>query len=334
MFILIGDTHLGVKKGNDVYIQVFNNLIDDVCNTAQKSNIKNIIILGDFFDTRKSLSLKVINNALSAMDKLISVFDKVFLIVGNHDTYLKTQLDPTSLDIFKEYKSVLVIKEPIEVDNILMVPWLFDKDVLNSTDAQVCIGHFDINGIEMNSSGFTPLFCKLEQSDFKQFNKVFSGHYHIPSLTGNIQYLGAPYQTTFNEINQILGYYVFNSESLKLDFIEFAEYPKHIIIEDTYEYTKDEIEGNNVKLIFTNDYGVERNTQIIRNIQVYNPNNLSIVYHNVSNTMADGDDMDVELMSKIDILHDYHKKSELPDGISQVILKKLTNKVYKETIGE
>jgi DNA repair exonuclease SbcCD nuclease subunit len=54
-YVLFTDPHLGIKKANDAYIQVFNTFIDEVCTHAEENNITKLIILGDFFDTRKSL---------------------------------------------------------------------------------------------------------------------------------------------------------------------------------------------------------------------------------------------------------------------------------------
>jgi DNA repair exonuclease SbcCD nuclease subunit len=332
---MFADPHLGIKKGNDTYIKVFQDLVDDVCVYSKENEISDLIVLGDFFDTRKSLSLKVIDVALQSMDRLSDTFDNVYLIVGNHDTFFKARLHPTSVSIFKKYSNVHIIDEPTTIDNILLLPWIFDKDVLVSTDCDVCMGHFDINGIEMNASGYTPLFCKLNISDFSKFNKVISGHYHVPSLTGNIKYLGAPYQTTFNEINMNLGFYTFDSDSLKIEFNEFTKYPKHVIITDEYEFSENEIKGNNIKLIFTNDYGIDGNTKIINNVLSFDPNSIDIRYHNLSSTMTEDDiEVDISVLSKIDILYEYHKKADRPEGIKLGILRKITEKVYKETIGE
>lgn len=331
--ILIGDTHLGIKKGNDLYLQIFQNLINEICEYSKKNEIKEIIILGDFFDTRKSLSLNVIDIALDSMNTLSDTFDNIYIIIGNHDTFLKSQLHPTSLSIFKKHNNVHIVDEPYELENILLLPWLFDIDVLKTSNKDICMGHFDINGIEMNVSGFTQLSCKLNISDFKKFKKVFSGHYHISSKTNNIQYLGSPIQFTFNEINTKTGYYVFDNDTLKLKFIEFTEYPKHVIITDEFIPDKS-IQGNNIKLIFNKDYGVNDNTLIINNILNKNPNNLNILY-NIGNGMnKEVIDDDIKMLSKIDILHEYHKKSELNENISNKLLSKITDKIYKNCIGE
>jgi hypothetical protein len=40
------------------------------------------------------------------------------------------------------------------------------------------------------------------------------------------------------------------------------------------------------------------------------------------------------VLSKIDILHEYHKKADKPESIKLSVLRKITERVYEETIGE
>ena len=330
--ILIADTHCGIKKSNSVYLQAFDNLIDSVCNYAQQNEISSIIHLGDFFDSRKSLSLKVIDQAMTSIEKMESVFDQIFLIVGNHDTYFRNEIKPTSLSLFEEHAKTTVITHPFEFNNILMLPYLFDPEALRGSSMDYCMGHFDIIGFEMNSAGCTSLQGKLKMSDFNNFKRVFSGHYHVNSTHANILYLGAPMQFTFNEINQSLGFYVFDDQSGKTNFVEFTEYPKHVIIKDDIDLSTVDIKGNNIKLIFTNDYGIERNSQIVNDIWLKEPNDVKVDYFNIDMESLEGDD--VSVLSKIEILYDYFDHTDIPEHINREILDDLTNGVYKKTIGE
>jgi hypothetical protein len=45
-------------------------------------------------------------------------------------------------------------------------------------------------------------------------------------------------------------------------------------------------------------------------------------------------EVDISVLSKIDILHEYHKKADRPESIKLGILRKITEKIYEETIGE
>jgi len=334
-YVIVTDTHLGIKKGNSVYIQSNINLFDQICTYANSNNIKGFIHAGDFFDTRKSISVDVIEISLNIIEKLENTFRYIYMIIGNHDTYLKNQIKPTSLSIFKEHTNVYLIDEPYQIDNMLLLPWLFDKQILNTIHADICIGHFDINGVIMNASGFTPLHQRLNVSDFINFKKVLSGHYHVSSITNNIQYLGSPMQFTFNEINETTGFYTIDTETLKLEFIEFTDYPKHVKLKDIEDISNIDIKGNNIEIIFTKDHGIDKNTEIINNVYLKNPNTLKVQYYNLNETMtSDKIKEDVSIKSKLDILFDFYSKSDLPDNIKSDMLKNIVKSLYKEVIGE
>jgi len=328
--ILITDPHLGIKKGDSIYLDSVVDLFNFVCKYSKKNDIKSIMILGDFFDTRKSLSLMVIDIAIKVMDKLSSTFDDVYMIVGNHDTFLKTQLHPTSISIFKKYDNVHIIDKPTEVENILMLPWLFDTDVLLNSSANICMGHFDISGMPMNASGYTQFKNKLKISDFKEFDVVFSGHYHVKSKKSNIVYLGSPLQFTFNEINEKTGFYEFDSESLDLEFIEFDNYPKHIILNDTDEFKSEVIKGNNISLVFTKDHGLSGNIKILNSVRELCPNELIPHYYSVFDTSENTESTNFNVMSKLDILMEYYNEIEIPDYVNKNILTKMVKKLYDE----
>jgi len=334
-YVIVTDTHLGVKKGNSVYLRSSVELFDQICAYAHSKNIKGFIHAGDFFDTRKSISVDVIEISLDIMKKLEETFKFIYMIIGNHDTYLKNQIKPTSLSIFKEHKNVTLIDKPYLIDNMLLLPWIFDKDALNTNDTEICIGHFDINGIEMNASGFTPLHQRLNISDFKNFNTVLSGHYHVSSQTKNIKYLGSPMQFTFNEINETTGFYILDSETTELEFIEFDKYPKHIIIKDIDDISDLDINNNNIKVVFTKDHGIDKNTRIISDIYLKNPNTVKVQYYNLNDTLTDDViDEDISVKSKLDILFDFYDKSDLPVNIKHDILQNIVKTLYKEIIGE
>jgi len=335
--VIVTDTHLGIKKGSDVYLRSNIALFDQICEYAGNNKITSIIHAGDFFDTRKSLSLKVIDVSQTIMTTLEDSFNQIYLIIGNHDVFFKNELYPTSLSIFKEHDKVKIIDDIFTLDNITMIPWLFDVNDFNYAKGKtdICIGHFDINDIQMNVSGYTSLGYSLNQSDFKNFKLVLSGHYHMPSSTGNIRYLGSPMQFTFNEMGCTTGFYVLDSETLELESIEFSHYPKHIIIKDTDSAKDFDIKDNIVKLAFTKDHGIDRNTEIIRDIGIHNPHVLKIDYYNLNDGMTDDTvDAEIQIRTKLEILFDFYEKSDLPDDIRYVILQKIVTNLYKEIKGE
>jgi len=54
----------------------------------------------------------------------------------------------------------------------------------------------------------------LDSDIFKNFTKVFSGHYHTRSDNGRIFYLGNPYEMYWTDVNDTRGFHIFDTETL------------------------------------------------------------------------------------------------------------------------
>jgi len=312
-YIIITDTHIGYKSGSDDYHEIAATLFNRVVSYAKEYNISYMIHGGDFFDSRKSISVKSIPVSYDIMDSLSDAFKKIYLITGNHDTYYKNRLEPTSLDMFKKYTNVNIIKESVKIGDIHLQPWLIDDFV--PMDAKYCIGHFEINGVPINRSG-TEYNKGLSTSLFKNYDKVLSGHFHTKSKTNNIIYLGSPYHMTFNDDGD-RGFYVFDDENGDLEFIEFTEYPKFIIFKhDKINY--DIIEGNNIKIIFTEDIGNTKINNLNNKILDKKPNQLFVNFdfnESFSDDVNDNDIIDIIDIRTVE--KKYLDNADIPDYIKR-----------------
>ena len=326
-YIVCGDTHLGHKKSSPMYHNVLKDLFSDICEYADTHNITKMIHMGDFFDNRNHITITSIDVAQYIGDMLSEQFEKVYMIIGNHDTTKKDDMFPTSLSLFKDYINIDIIGEPIKKDNILMLPWLFNKDEM--IDADIVLGHFDINGFPMNVSDTKSEGYPLNIGDFKKYNLVLSGHYHLPSEISNIKYVGSPYQLTFNEAETQMGFYVLDTDTLILELINFDKYPHHKTFKDID--LPEGIEGDVIKLIFTDDYGITKNSEIIERYKQLKPYKLKVKPYYIDQTFTDDViDVDDMILDKDELLYSYLDKSELPEGINLMFLKKLVGKLQEE----
>ena len=105
-----------------------------------------------------------------------------------------------------------------------MLPWITrgnaeaSFDLLRRTKAKVIFGHLELNGFDM----YRGVTCHegMDSSIFKDFNLVVSGHFHHPSKTGVIQYVGAPYQMTWADAGCARGFWILDTETLDMKFIQ------------------------------------------------------------------------------------------------------------------
>jgi len=327
--LLISDTHLGIHKSSDIWHQSAIKLFKSIIDNCNRKNIKTIIHLGDWFDDRKTLNIKTLSVTIHIMEMLKNF--NVIIIIGNHDSYYKTDVYPTSLDVFKEYKNVSVIRETCTIDNITLVPWEKLTPEILKKGGKFLFGHFEINSFYTNEKH---IYNKsiFNINDFKNFDLVLSGHFHIPTKKNNIIYLGSPYHMSFNDVNSDRGYYIFDDNNI--EFISFTDAPQYVIINSEQEIKSDIITNNIVKLQFLKDYGINENTKIIESIRIHNPLQLYTDFSSISiieDKVTDFDEIEnIKIMDHKDIFFEYINKIEIPEHLKKSVMKQMINKILKE----
>jgi DNA repair exonuclease SbcCD nuclease subunit len=318
--LFVADPHLGVKNDDVVFLIQSVNLFKTMIDYCISNDITEIVILGDFFDDRKSIGIKCINAAMEIANLLKNSKITVYLIIGNHDTFYKNEIKTHSLKIFEEYDNIHIINDTLIRRNIGYVSWNQSIDI----DCEYLLGHFEINGFPVSENVISEN-VKYSVSDFRRFKSVYSGHYHIPSTNGNVTYLGSPYHLTFNDAGSDRGFYEFNDGILK--FIKFngIEYIK-VTTEETIN--PDKIKNNVVKLIFKNDYGSVENQKIIDKIQSYEPLRF-FIHFDVKRKEVEEKSVVAEVKSNKDILFDFIKIYDNPDYIDINMMMKIINEIIE-----
>ena len=100
--LFVTDTHCGLYKSSDFWHNVTYNLFAEIHDFCIKNDIRTIIHLGDFFHDRKNLNTKT-QFIAHKIARLFETVGKMYIIVGNHDTYFKTSLEPNTLEFLKKY---------------------------------------------------------------------------------------------------------------------------------------------------------------------------------------------------------------------------------------
>lgn len=333
--LLVADVHL-----RDENLTIIENLFKEIADECFRRDIHQIFILGDFFHDRRKVSVKTVLSAYRIGD-ILNDFE-TYAIVGNHDSLYKNKVEPTLLDVFKEYQNIHIIKSIDTVENIVMVPWIWVDDVLginsyreDSKDLYV-FGHFDFKGFKMNSTYVSK--TGVEPSRMSSFKKVYTGHFHTPSEQGNIKYIGSPIQHTFHDEGSPRGFYIFDNEEDTIEFVEFTDAPRFVTISTEYEIDKYDIEGNIVKVKFDKDYGTKKNNEIVESIQARNPLKLKIETDKfVEVELQEDEEEDIgDMVSSIDLLKKYVDMIDMkkyPDTVSKKFLYKIIDNIHREIEG-
>ena len=228
--VLIGDIHLSARNDSLIIlghqIGFFENQLFPY---LKKHKIKTLVTCGDLFDRRKYTNHVVLDAWKSRVFNVMKELGITFhVLIGNHDCPWSNTLNANSPSLLlREYDNIIIHQEPKEMmfgkTKVALIPWICKDnytacmDTMAFTDAQVCFGHFDIQGFEMHrgqtsTEGFVP-------DAFKKFDMVISGHYHAKSSRGNITYLGTPYGMTWADAGDWRGFYTFDTNTRDLQFI-------------------------------------------------------------------------------------------------------------------
>ena len=263
---IITDTHFGARNDSIHFLDYYERFYRDTFfTTLDWNDINTVLILGDTFDRRKYVNFYSLKRTKEMFfDELAKRNIQVHMLAGNHDTYFKNTNDVNSVDLLlKEYSNVNVIDKPTtiwlqdEKYPICMMPWICPENheesmfELSDTDADICMGHFEIAGFAMHRG--MPSLEGLNRELFRRFDCVFSGHYHHRSSNDNITYLGNPYELTWQDYNDPRGFHLFDLDSRKLEFIVNPNVMFHRIIYDDKEESITEINNKDLTK-FTNTY--------------------------------------------------------------------------------
>lgn len=318
---MLSDTHLGRKNHHQFWSDLTENLFNEIIDLCNYEDIDTVIHLGDFFHSRKSLNVLTINQGNEICQKFDNNKINLYLVKGNHDQFYKNLSKPHSLKYLDLFKYVNVIDtESIELDDFILVPWGCDIGQLPS-DSNL-MGHFEINGFIINSSGTEQKNAKFNKSDFNKFNKVYSGHFHTPSKDGNIEYIGSPFPMDFNDVDSIRGYYILEGDTKQ--FIEYTQAPKFKKIQTNQEITEEDIKSNIIQLTFVEDYGNIKNEELIQKVNNMKPQELHIEYRiNVDGEEELMLDEEFDVSDNAEVMREYIDKKELPKHINKNVLKNI-----------
>lgn len=350
---IITDQHFGARNDSIHFLDFYEKFYKETFfPTLLKEGIKTVLILGDTFDRRKYVNFFSLKRAKQMFfDPLYEMGIEVYMLAGNHDTYFKNTNDVNSADLLLgEYDNINVIDSPqtIHLDyanttsDVCMMPWICTENYENSmqelknTSATICMGHFEIAGFAMHRG--MPSEGGLDRKIFDKFELTFSGHYHHKSSSGDIHYLGNPYELTWQDHNDDRGFHLFDLNTKTLEFIKNPNNMFHKIVYDDVSESISDIDKkdlaiyNNsyVKVVVVNKTNPYLFDKFMNNLYNVNPIDITIV-EDFSELLDDVEDTVDQAEDTITILNKY------VDGITEQSidnneLKKLLKELYVEAL--
>jgi DNA repair exonuclease SbcCD nuclease subunit len=251
--IFLGDTHFALRNSNIEHHEHMALFFKDFFAFIDKTNIKYVVQTGDLFDVRKSINVWAINQFRTMfLDEITKRRIKLYVLVGNHDIYYRESVKINTIrEMLTDYQLLnpdilTLVDEPMHInlagEKFLICPWVCKENegtidnIIKSSDAKYCVGHFEFNGFEMQKG--QTIKTKWDHKQYEKFDLVISGHYHHKSRKDNILYVGTPYQITWADYNDDKGFWVFDSGKMHFcknrhNIFNRIEYSEEVIPEES-----------------------------------------------------------------------------------------------------
>ena len=335
---IITDTHYGARKGSKLFQDYFELFYKNVFfPTLEQYGITTVIHMGDAFDSRKSIDYQSFEWAKRVVFEPLSKYD-VHMITGNHDCYYKNTNNVNSPNLLlKSYPNVKTYSSPTEIKvgnlNVLLLPWICIENeeqsfkIIKKTKCKVAMGHLELQGFRVHNN--LVMDHGLEANIFKNFTKVFSGHYHTRSDNGTVFYLGNPYEMFWNDVNDTRGFHIFDTETLEHTAINNPyRLFYNIYYEDTpYQmFDSSEYENKIVKVIVRKKSDTKQFEKFIDKLYSSNVLELKIVENFQIQESENFEAFESE--DTMSILNRYVEESEI--NLDKSILQKLLQEIYQE----
>jgi UDP-2,3-diacylglucosamine pyrophosphatase LpxH len=337
----ISDFHFGIKKASDIFLD---SQLDFIKNQFEpylsENNIKEIFILGDLFDNRTHINIKIKNIILDIFENVLKKY-KIYLLIGNHDCFFSDNIKINSLNFLNKFENVTLIDKNtvlnINDKKFYAVPWItnnntFITDINNLKEKiDVCVGHFSINGFKLNKT-------KIEESGlstdyFKKFKKVFSGHFHTRCIRKNndceIIYIGSPYQLNRGDMEEARGFCVLDTDTLEYEFIDNNRSIKYVKLVYPETFEEEIIKGNiiDVCVNFNDNFDELSFSNYFKKIDSFKPAAPPLIIP-LDNFRGIDDDVELKSKTSSELLREYVDILKVDN--KDIIYSELEN-IYEET---
>lgn len=292
---LLGDTHFGARGDSKHFHLYFEKFYDKLFTYLKENNIKEIVQLGDLFDRRKYINFQTLSDSRRYFfDRLRDEGITLHALVGNHDIFWKHSLEVNSPDLLlSDYTNIKVYRDvtTVQFQSLMldMIPWMCNeneekiREFVSKSVSPICVGHFELIGF--------PLMKGIESHDgveskfLDRYDHVYSGHYHTRSTSGNVTYAGTPYEMVWSDYKDTKGFYILDSETHELQFIENTLRMFYKVYYDDSKFTLEDVirtdynrfNDKYVKIVVVNKKNPYVFDRMLDEIQKVSPIDVSIV---------------------------------------------------------
>lgn len=351
---LLGDTHFGIRndsKAFHVYYEKFYNEI--FFPELERNGIRTIIQLGDLFDRRKYI------NFFSLAESRRYFFDEckkrnitIHALIGNHDIFWRENLSVNSPSlVLNDYDNVVLWQAPgtLEIDGIKidMIPWICKDnesttyEFIQNSSSPICVGHFELRGFNLSKG--VPSHEGIDFSFLKEYNAVYTGHYHTHSVQDNIMYIGTPYELFWSDYKDQKYFGILDTDTMKVELVKNPIRMFYKVTYDDSKLTMEEVkridysryQNAYVKIVVINKQDPYLFDKLLEEIYKVTPLDVTIV-EDFSEQLLENTDEDIvnQAEDTMTILYKYIDSQNLDDSKDVNKLKTLMRELYVEALSK
>lgn len=198
-----------------------------------------LVVVGDIFDNRTHIELPVLDAACEMINRAAAAFDVVYVLAGNHDSYLR-DTTITSIRVLGR-QNVEVITSPRQFGDYWFVPWSDDgEDFADSiaactpTSRGILFSHVLLTGAVARAKGLDVGVLQASR-----WRRVFLGDVHKPmEMLSNVLYVGSPMQIDYRDAGEIRGFVKYDVDADEVDYVENTVSPKFHLVKTDEDATE------------------------------------------------------------------------------------------------
>ena len=223
------DIHYGLKQNSKQHLIDCENYITWFINEAKARDCETCFFLGDWHHHRASVNIATMNQSIRDLKKLNDAFEKVYVILGNHDLYYREKRDLNSIEFARDLPNIVMIDEHFLQDDVAIIPWLCGDEYkqVAKMECKYMFAHLELPYFKMNAMVEMPDHGGLQSDHLTGPEYVFSGHFHKRQYKNNIHYIGNAFPHNYADAGDWERGAMFLTWGEEPTYVNWAECPKY-----------------------------------------------------------------------------------------------------------
>jgi DNA repair exonuclease SbcCD nuclease subunit len=231
------DIHFGAKQNSEQHNKDCIEYLTWFCNHVKNDpSIDHIIFMGDYFEHRAAISGLTLNYAYFGAKAVNDLGLPVFVIAGNHDLFYRTNREVHNTNLFESLSNFTIVSKITPFDYLgdrgaVLCPFLFEDEfpqLLDFIEYPVIFAHLEFKNFVITGDTIVKEHGP-DHTAFKQFKKIFTGHFHKRQSKDNVHYIGNTFPTNFADVNdRERGFATYEYKTDKISYFDWLDSPTYI----------------------------------------------------------------------------------------------------------